>query len=142
MVKSTSVRFEVVAGGQPGLEAETGEDGLGQDDALGLDAHGAGRAQGVDPGVGVARVDEDLLVLLEPGVEGRPFEADGVVEPFDLGGAEDLRRVRTVDVTDPQAEDLARPPRCLLVVPSSTSASARRRPAGCSTAGNCGHSHT
>ena len=71
---------EVVAGREPGLEDQHGRGGLGEDHALGLHPHGPGRAHGVHPRVRAAGVDEDLLVLLEPGVEGGPLEADGVVE--------------------------------------------------------------
>ena len=83
---------EVVAGRQRRLEAEDRRRGLGQHHAVRLDPHRAGRAEGVDPRVGVARVDEDLLVLLVPGVEGRPLEAHRVVEAVHLGRAEHLRR--------------------------------------------------
>ena len=51
-------------------------------------------------------MDEDLLVLLVPGVEGRPFEADRVVEARDLGRAEHPRRLGVVDVAELDAEDL------------------------------------
>ena len=90
--------------GRPGLEHEHGRRGLGEDDALGLHPHAPGRAQRVDAGVGVPGVDEDLLVLLEPGIEGGPVEADRVVQSLDLGGREDGGRVRPVGVTDAHAE--------------------------------------
>lgn len=58
---------------------------VGEDGAVDLHADAAGGAQGVHPGVGAPGVDEDLLVLLVPGVEGLPAEPRGAQEP--VGGA-------------------------------------------------------
>ena len=91
---------DVIARREPRLEAEDGRGGLGQDDALGLDAQAPARPERVDAGVGVARVDEDLLVLFEPRIESRPGEADGVIEALHFGGREHGGRAGSVDVAD------------------------------------------
>ena len=128
---------QVVAGGQAGLEAHDGRRGLGEDDAVGLDADRAGGAEGIDPRVGAARMDEDLLVLLVPGVERRPLEADRVVEAGHLGGGENWAAPGPVDVADPQPGKLhvtprASPPAC----PRRRARRPSRRPGGRSTAGS------
>ena len=49
-------------------------------------------------------MDEDLLVLLEPGIERRPLETDGVVEALHLGRREDLGGMGPVEVVQLEAE--------------------------------------
>src|SRR5438270_11088755 len=74
---------QVIAGREPGLEQQPGTCGLGDRDPLDLDSYMPGAGQDVHPGVRVARVGEDLLVLLEPGVHRVPVEADHVAQLFD-----------------------------------------------------------
>ncbi len=94
----------VVPGRESRLEQHDGRGGLGEHDALGLHAQGPGRPQRVDPRVGVPRMDEDALVLLEPGVQRGPLEAHGVVEALDLGGGEHPCGVWSSDALSRQAE--------------------------------------
>ena len=54
----------------------TGEDDSASTSPSSSIAHRPGRTDGIHPGVGIPRVHEDLLVLLEPGVQAVPFEAD------------------------------------------------------------------
>ena len=49
-------------------------------------------------------MDENLLVLLEPGVEGGPLEPHRVVEPVHLRGAQNRGGMAAVDVTGTDAE--------------------------------------
>src|SRR5438445_12893360 len=44
--------------------------------AVHLDTHVTRAVDGVDPGVGISRMDEDFLVLFEPRVDGVPVEGD------------------------------------------------------------------
>ena len=71
-------RREVVAGRQPGLEEQDRAPRLGDELTLHVHLHVARRAQRVDALVRVAGVDEDLVVLLEPRVDGVPEEGDEV----------------------------------------------------------------
>ena len=101
---------QVVPGGQAGLEDQHRRGRLGQHDAVELDPHDARGTKGVDPGVGVARMDEDLLVLLEPVVHGLPVEADGAGEPGHLGLGVEVCAARTLDLAHPQAVALGAAP--------------------------------
>jgi hypothetical protein len=65
---------QVEAGRQRGLEEQHGACTAGQQRAVELDAHLARAAAHVDAVVGVARVADERLVLLEPGVEAREVE--------------------------------------------------------------------
>jgi site-specific DNA recombinase len=76
---------EVVAGRQPGLEHHHRRARFGQHDAFELDTDAAGGPQRVDARVGVAGVDEDLLVLLEPSVQGIPLEPRPSGQSLDYG---------------------------------------------------------
>ncbi len=58
---------------------------VGHHDPVHLDLDVAAAAQDVDPAVGVTRVDDDLLVLLEPVVHGRPVDAQMVTDRLDGG---------------------------------------------------------
>ena len=94
----------VVPGREARLEQHDGRGGLGEHDALGLHAEAPGRPQRVDPRVGVPWMDENALVLFEPGVQGGPLEADGVVEALDLRRGENLCGVWSLDAFSRQAE--------------------------------------
>ena len=76
---------EVAAGRQPGLEHHHRRARFGQHDAFELDTDAAGGPQRVDARVGVAGVDEDLLVLLEPSVQGIPLEPRPSGQSLDYG---------------------------------------------------------
>ena len=76
---------EVVAGRQPGLEHHHRRARFGQHDAFELDTDAAGGPQRVDARVGVGGVDEDLLVLLEPSVQGIPLEPRPSGQSLDYG---------------------------------------------------------
>ena len=76
----TSVFGQVVAHGQARLEQEHGPGGIGDRDAVDLHHDMARTAQRVDALVRIAGVNEDLFVLLEPGVHRLPLEADRVTE--------------------------------------------------------------
>ena len=128
---------EVVAGREPGLEDHDRRCRLGQHHAVELDADVPGRAQRVDPDVGVAGVDEDLLVLFEPGVEGVPLETDRAAQTVDrrprrragLRWAGGPAGPEAVEVGGPAVEVAGGAPR--------RRADQRPRPrSGCSTAGN------
>jgi hypothetical protein len=67
---------QVIARRQPGLEDHHRRAGVGQDNPVKLHPHGAIRAERIDPHVRAARVDEDLLVLFEPGIQRSPVETD------------------------------------------------------------------
>ena len=93
------VRDEVLLGEVPArrqvrLEAGQRPARLCQHDAVQRDAHAARARHEVDAVVGVARVDEDLLVLLVPVLDGIPVErhaiGDGRRPGQDLGIAPDL----------------------------------------------------
>ncbi len=94
---------EVVARREAGLEHHHGRARLGQQHPVKLDAHAARGAQRVDAGVGVSRVDEDLLVLLEPGVECVPVEASGAGETLERVLGVDAYRGRPLLVPGEQA---------------------------------------
>jgi hypothetical protein len=94
-VKSTPVRdevgevdfgaVEVVPSRQSGLEHQHRGAAFGQAHAVEFNGDAAGRAQSVDAGVAVAGVDEDLLVLLEPGIQGIPLEPGPAGQSLDCG---------------------------------------------------------
>ena len=78
---------EVVAGGQPGLEDQDGAGRLGEQvPSSSIRTWLVDRTR-VDADVGAARVDEDLLVLLEPVVERVPADPDVVRQVGVLGAA-------------------------------------------------------
>ena len=65
---------------------------LGQHDAVQRDAHGARARHEVDAVVGVARVDEDLLVLLVPVLDGIPVERHAIGDGGVPAGSRDSPR--------------------------------------------------
>ncbi len=84
---------DVEPGLQRGLVDGQGVRRVDQCGAGGLDPEPPPSTQGVDAVVGVARVSEDLLVLLEPGVHGVPGHGD-------IAGGVTVGECRhTVDVT-------------------------------------------
>jgi len=66
----------VVASGESGLKDHHRRRRVGEDNPLKLDPYRAVRTQRVHPHVGVARVDEDLFILFEPGIQ-RPHVTGG-----------------------------------------------------------------
>ena len=134
---------EVVAGRQAGLEHHDRRRRLGQHVPVELDPDRAGRAQRVDPGVRVAGMDEDLLVLLVPGVQRVPLE------PRRPGQPRQPRRRRRPGrapgrVTSPTCSPCRRAvPRlsfCVVLLVDQHARGRRRRP-GCSTAGSAALPH-
>ena len=81
----------------------TGEEDSASSTPVELDPHAPGGAQRVDAGVGVAGVDEDLLVLLEPGVQRVPLEPRRAGQALQSVVAVDAQRARAVELAGPQA---------------------------------------
>ena len=93
---------DVVAHRQPGLEQEVGFRRLRHRLAAEHHPHLARRRDRVDALIGVARVDEDLLVLLVPAIDLAPVERG---EPGELRHLVERRLVAPEDVVDiPPAE--------------------------------------
>src|SRR3954471_4911091 len=74
---------QVVAHREACLELQPGARGLGDRLAVDLHPHVPGAREDVHARVGVARVGEDFLVLLEPGIHRIPVEADRLAELLD-----------------------------------------------------------
>src|SRR3954452_18535001 len=103
---------EVVARRQPGLEGDRRAAAVGQQLAADLDADVARAAATVDAVPRVARMAEDLLVLLQPAVERLPAERDvagevgigvapgGVLRDLAAGGDVPERRAAAVRVRE------------------------------------------
>ena len=94
----TSSRGQVPARRQVRLEQRHRLCALGQHLAVERDPDVARGRDDVDPVVGVARVDEHLLVLLEPLIHPVPVERDQV--PDRLGAGERLRVVPGAGLDD------------------------------------------
>src|SRR5439155_23198761 len=71
---------QIVAGRRPGLEQQAWTGTLGDELAGGLHPDVAVTVQHVDPVVRVTGVDEDLVILLVPGVHLFPVEGDVILE--------------------------------------------------------------
>jgi hypothetical protein len=107
---------DVVPHRQAGLEHHHRGGRIGQHHPVELDAHPAVRAQRVDPRVRVTRVHEHLLVLLEPGVQRGPLEADGALQALDRRIGDQPGRPRPVRLADPQPVQFSQPSPGLLGV--------------------------
>ncbi len=101
--------IEVVAGRQAGLEHQHRRGTLGERDPLQRDPDTPVRAKCVDADVRVSGMDEDLLLLLIPGIQRVPVETSSAGHPADRFVAEDTHASRAVFAAGPQSVPACRP---------------------------------
>src|SRR5882724_5397934 len=94
---------QVVAGGQAGLEQEDAAAAVGDGLAIDHDLDAPAGGQAVDAAEGIARVDEDLLVLLVPVLHLVPVEGQVA---GDVGAGGNRLRIAPGRIRDPGLADL------------------------------------